>query len=205
METKVENTINNLKKNNMQGYYAADKEALFEFLKQLIPENSTVGCGDSVTLEQLGIFDHLRTANVVFYDKHKEGLTSLEKREIYLDNFRADIFISGTNAVTENGEIINIDGNGSRVAPILYGPRRVVLVAGTNKITRDADEGLRRARQTAAPLDAARLGKKTPCTITGKCADCRSQSRICNDFVMISRQFDPERIHVILVEGDYGY
>lgn len=205
MEAIVKNTISNLKKNNMQGYYVADRNELIGLLEKLIPESSTVGCGDSVTLEQLGVFDYLRNSNIVFYDKHKEGLTSEEKREIYLNNFRSDVFISGVNAVTENGEIINIDGNGSRVAPMLYGPRKVVLIVGSNKITKDSEEGLRRARQTAAPLDAKRLGKDTPCAITGKCVDCKSKNRICNDFVMISRQFDPERIHVILVEGSYGF
>ena len=101
MKTQIEKTIDHLKRNNIQGYYAADHKELIGLLDSLIPEKSTVGCGDSVTLEQLGVFDYLRNANVFFYDKHKEGLTDAEKREIYLDNFRADVFISGTNAVTE--------------------------------------------------------------------------------------------------------
>jgi hypothetical protein len=131
MEAKIKKTIDGLRKNNIQGYYTADKDELIVLLDSLIPKHSTVGCGDSVTLEQLGVFDHLRASDIVFYDKHKDGLTSAEKREIYLDNFRADIFISGTNAVTENGEIINIDGNGSRVAPMLYGPEKVIIIVYT--------------------------------------------------------------------------
>lgn len=189
----------------MRGYYAADQEELTGLLDSLIPEHSTVGCGDSVTLEQLGVFDYLRSSDIVFYDKHKEGLSSAEKRELYLNNFRADIFISGANAVTENGEIINIDGNGSRVAPMLYGPRKVILIVGSNKIAKDVESGLLRARQIAAPLDAKRLAKDTPCVKLGKCIDCKSENRICNDFVMISRQFDPNRIHVIIIDGSYGY
>ncbi|MEL7655749.1 MAG: lactate utilization protein, partial [Bacillota bacterium] len=133
------------------------------------------------------------------------GLTSSEKRDIYLDNFRADLFISGTNAITEDGEIINIDGNGSRVAPMLYGPGKVILIAGTNKVSKNAKEGFDRVRQIAAPLDAKRLGKNTPCVKLRKCIDCKSPDRICNDFVMITRQFDPNRIHVIIIEGNYGY
>ena len=205
MKTIIEKTIENFKRNNIKGYYRSSKEELIRLLEELIPEKSTVGCGDSVTLEQLGVFDYVRNADVVFYDKHKKNLTSLQKREIYLDNFRADIFISGTNAITTDGKIINIDGNGSRVAPMLYGPRKVILIVGTNKITKDAEEGLNRVRQVSAPLDAKRLGKNTPCVKLGKCVDCKSEGRICNDFVVISRQFDPNRIHVIIVEGSYGY
>jgi L-lactate utilization protein LutB len=205
MNEKIKKTIDNFRKNNIQGYFAADQKALIELLDQLIPENSTVGSGDSVTLDQLGVFDYLRSANVVFYDKHKKGLTGAEKREIYLDNFRADIFISGANAFTENGEIINIDGNGSRVAPMLYGPQKVIIVVGSNKLAKDAEGGLLRARQVAAPLDAKRLAKDTPCVKTGKCTNCKSEGRICNDFVMISRQFDANRIHVIMIDGDFGY
>lgn len=205
METKIEKTIKGLKRNNIQGYHVADKKELIGLLDRLIPEHSTVGCGDSVTLEQLGIFDYLRASDIDFYDKHREGLTRTEKREIYLNNFRADIFISGTNAVTESGEIINIDGNGSRVAPMLYGPQKVIIIVGSNKIAKDAEAGMLRARQTAAPLDAKRLDKETPCVKSGKCIDCKSNDRICNDFVMISRQFDPDRIHVIVIDGSYGF
>lgn len=201
----ISKVIKNLCQNNMSGYYVSNNSELIELLKQLIPENSTVGCGDSVTLEQLEVFKFLREYGVLFYDKYQKGLTSEQKREIYLKNFRADVFISGSNAVTSEGEIVNIDGNGSRVAPMLYGPKKVILVVGTNKITRNAEEGIRRAREIAAPLDAKRLGKDTPCSKIGKCVNCKSKNRICNDFVMISRQFDSNRIHVIIVEGKFGY
>lgn len=205
MNTIIKKTINNFKRNNIQGYYVSCKNELIDLLKKMIPENSTIGSGDSITLDQLGVFDYLRNSNVIFYDKHKIGLTSTQKREIYLENFRADIFISGANAITEEGEIINIDGNGSRVAPMLYGPQRVILIVGTNKITKNTIEGLNRVRQISAPLDAKRLNKNTPCVKLGKCVDCKNAERICNDFVIISRQFDPNRIHVIIVEGAYGY
>lgn len=205
MKELVDKVTKKLKQNNMQGYYVTNKNELITLLEQMIPENSTVGCGDSVTLEQLEVFDYLRAANIVFYDKHQDGLTSEEKREIYLKNFRADVFISGCNAITEEGEIINIDGNGSRVAPMIYGPNKVILVVGTNKITKDSSEAFKRARQIAAPFDAKRLEKDTPCTKIGKCVDCKSKNRICNDFVMISRQFDPNRIHVIIIDGNFGY
>lgn len=205
MTEKIERTLRNLQQNNMNGYYVKDKEELIKQLEELILDNNTVGCGDSVTLEQLEVFNYLRNRDIEFYDKHKSGLSSDEKREIYIKNFSADVFITGTNAITENGEIINIDGNGSRVAPMIYGPKKVVIVVGSNKITPNSTEGMLRVRQVAAPLDAKRLEKVTPCVKTGKCYDCKSKDRICNNFVVIARQFDPKRIHVIIVEGKYGY
>ena len=205
MKSNIENTIINLEKNNIRGYYVSGAEELHALLEDLIPDGSTVGCGDSVTLEQLNVLDYLRDKDVLFYDKHKQGLNSTDKRELYLKNFRADFFVSGVNAVTETGELINIDGNGSRVAPIIYGPPKVILIAGTNKLVKNSEDGKIRARQVAAPLDSKRLNRNTPCAATGHCTDCKSPDRICNTFVMIARQFDPERIHVILVEGDYGY
>jgi hypothetical protein len=206
MNVLMKETIGNLEKNNIRGYYVTGREELLDLLNDLIPQNSSVGCGDSVTMEQLQVFDYLRQrGDLIFNDKHQKGLTREQKREIYLDNFRADVFVSGMNAVTMNGEIINIDGNGSRVAPIIYGPQKVILIGGTNKIAADADAGWERARQTAAPLDAKRLNKAAPCVSTGTCMDCRSRDRICNAFVMIARQLEADRIHVILVEGNYGY
>lgn len=205
MRETIENTIKSLERNNMRGYHVSDAKELHKLLEDLIPDGSAVGCGDSVTLEQLGVFDYLRDKNVVFYDKHKEGLNSTDKRELYLKNFRADVFVSGINAVTETGEIINIDGNGSRVAPMIYGPPKVILIAGTNKIAKNAEEGKQRARQIAAPLDVKRLNRNTPCAVSGSCSDCKSPDRICNAFVMIARQLVPERIHVILIDGDFGY
>ena len=205
MHPFVNTTIQNLKRRQMNGYYVETIDQMNDRLHTLIPSQCTVGCGDSVTLEQLGVFDTLRAADVIFYDKHAPCLTSVQKREIYLKNFDADVFISGCNAITAEGELLFIDGNGSRVAPILYGPRRVILIAGTNKLTETAEEGRARARQIAAPLDAQRLKKTTPCVQSGRCVDCRSKDRICNAFVSLSRQFDPERVHVILVEGTYGY
>lgn len=112
-----------------------------------------------------------------------------------------DTFMCSTNALTESGELYNIDGNGSRAAPIMYGPRQVILVLGINKIVRDLDEAEKRVRQYVAPLDAIRLGKETPCTALGYCTDCASPNRICNDFVVIKGQFVKGRIKVIIIKS----
>jgi len=189
----------------MEGYFVNDEVELIELLKELIPENSVVGVGDSMTLFETGVIDFLRKGNYIFLDKYREGITSEEKREIYIKNFSVDTFICSTNALTESGELYNIDGNGSRVAPMLYGPKQVILVAGINKIVRDIEEAEKRVRQYAAPIDAKRLGKDTPCTALGYCIDCKSPNRICNDFVIIRGQFVKDRIKVIIVNKQLGY
>lgn len=205
MNDIIQKTIHNLNRNNMAGYYADSAARLHEIFRSLVHKGETVGCGDSVTLEQTGIFDLVRCGDYQFLDKHKPGLSHDEKREIYLHNFRSDTFLTGINAVTTNGSLFNIDGNGSRVAPILYGPRQVIAVVGTNKIVNSVEEAVLRARQIAAPLDAKRLGKSTPCTKRDQCVDCRHKQRICNDFVLITGQFEKDRIKVIFIEGDYGF
>ncbi|MFT3983610.1 MAG: lactate utilization protein [Lachnospiraceae bacterium] len=205
MENNVQVTIENLFRNNMAGYYVESVMKLHELLRELMPEGQTIGCGDSITLEQTGVLDYVRNHKYNFLDKYRDGLQHEDKRELYLQSFRADTFLTGVNAVTINGELFNIDGNGSRVAPIIYGPKQVIAVAGTNKIVRTVDDAILRTRQIAAPLDAKRLGKETPCTKLNKCIDCRHPQRICNDFVLITNQFEKQRIKIILIEGNYGY
>mgnify|MGYP001214349888 FL=1 len=205
MNKLVSLTIKSLNQNNMNGYYADDTKQLINIIKSLLKEGETIGSGDSVTLEETGVFAFLRNGHYRFLDKHKPGLTPEDKRELYLQNFRAESFISGVNAITQDGALYFIDGNGSRVAPIIYGPKQVILVAGTNKIVPDYEAALNRMRQIAAPLDAKRLGKSTPCVKLGKCINCKSRDRICNSFVHIARQFDKDRIKVIFIEGHYGY
>lgn len=205
LDKKVERTIDGLRKRNMAGYFINDELELIELLKELIPENSLVGIGDSITLFQTRAIDFLRKGNFTFLDKYREGITNEEKKEIYIKNFSADTFICSTNAITESGELYNIDGNGSRVAPMIYGPKQVILVAGANKIVRDTEEAERRVRQYAAPLDAKRLNKDTPCTKLGYCIDCKSPNRICNDFVIIRGQFIKDRIKVIIISKEFGY
>ena len=201
----IEPVIKALYKNHMSGYVADSRKELFQLLSTFIPDGSAVGCGDSVTLEDLGVFEYLRKRDIRFWDKFEPSLTREEKQEIYRKNFYADTFVTGTNAVTADGKLFNIDGNGSRVAPMLYGPRQVIVVVGTNKIVKDTEEAVKRARQTAAPLDAKRLHKSTPCTVLDRCIDCSHKERICNDFVLIAGQFDKNRIKVIFVDGDFGY
>lgn len=205
MQQKVDTVITNLNKHNMAGYFVNSHTELISLISKLIETNSTIGCGDSVTLEETGVFDFLRNGNYTFLDKFTPTLSKEEKRKIYLDNFSSDTFITGANAITLDGKIFNIDGNGSRVAPMIYGPKQVIVVVGINKITDDVDSAIKRTRQIAAPMDASRLGKHTPCTSLKRCIDCNHKERICNDFVLITGQFVKDRIKVIIVNEELGY
>jgi len=205
MDVNIQTTIDSLKRGNMAGYFVSGKTELIELLQSLIPSGATVGNGDSVTLEQMDVFDFLRKGDYTFHDKFEPGLTSGEKRTLYLKNFSAHTFITGTSAVTMDGKLFNIDGNGSRVAPMIYGPEQVIVVIGTNKIVPNLEAAIERTRQIAAPLDAIRLKKDTPCVKLGHCIDCNHKQRICNDFVLITGQFIENRIKVIIVDETLGY
>jgi len=205
MDKMVEKTIKNLARNNMTGLFVSDKAELLALIKSLVPNGAMVGSGDSVTLEQMGVFEFLRNNDYQFNDKFQPELTSANKRELYLKNFYAHTFITGSNAVASTGEIFNIDGNGSRVAPMIYGPEQVIVVVGINKIVENVERAIERTRQIAAPLDVVRLGKNAPCAKLGECLDCNHEERICNSFVLIARQFNKDRIKVIIVDEDLGY
>jgi Uncharacterized conserved protein containing a ferredoxin-like domain len=204
-EKQVERTIANLEKRNISGCYVTDETQLQEKIRQLVPEHSTVAVGDSVTLFEAGIIELFRNGKYNFLDKYREGMTPTEKKALYRQTFSADTFLCSTNALTEEGELYNIDGNGSRVAAMIYGPEQVILVAGINKIVKNMEEAEKRVRNYAAPLDAKRLKKNTPCASLGYCVDCKSEERICNDFVVIRRQFVKGRIKVIIVNKQLGY
>lgn len=205
MEERVGKAISNLQKNNMAGFYVESVQALLSLLSTLLVDGEKIGCGDSVTLEETKVFEYLQNGNFIFNHKHQPNLTSEEKRAIYLNNFNADTFITGTNAITTDGQLFNIDGNGSRVAPMIYGPKQVIVVVGVNKLVDSVEDAVYRTRQIAAPLDAKRLNKNTPCVKLGKCINCKHEQRICNDFVLISGQFTKDRIKVIFINGNYGY
>ncbi len=202
---QIQKTIDALEKNNMKGFFVQDEQELLELIDELIEEHSVVGVGDSLTLIETGVLDFVRNGNYVFLDKYEEGITSDEKKKLYIQNFLADTFLCSTNALTEDGKLYNIDGNGSRVAPMIYGPKQVIIVAGINKLVQNIEDAEKRVRNYAAPIDAKRLNKATPCTKLGHCVDCKSPNRICNDFVTITGQFVKDRIKVIIVAKALGY
>ncbi|MBP1890755.1 L-lactate utilization protein LutB [Clostridium moniliforme] len=204
-EEKINRTIKSLKNNNMNGYYAKSREELINIIEGIVKSGSKVSCGGSMTLFETGVIEHLRCGRYEFLDRYKEGLTKEEVIEIYKKAFFADAYFVSSNAVTENGELYNVDGNGNRVAAMLYGPDKVIVICGVNKIVKDVHEAIKRNRECAAPINAKRLNKKTPCTKVGYCMDCNSPERICNEYTLIKRQNNPERIHVIFLNENIGY
>ena len=204
IDKKVKRTIDSLEKHNIEAFYVNNEEELRKKIDEMIPKGAVVTNGDSITLLEAGVIDMLRSGDYTYLDKHKEGITSEEKKNIYEKSFTAHTYLSSTNALTENGELYNIDGNGSRVAAMIYGPKQVIIVAGINKIVRNLEEAEKRVRNYVAPLDAKKLGKNTPCTKVGYCVDCKSPERICNYFTVITGQFK-KRIKVIIVNKNLGY
>lgn len=204
-EMKINRTIEALKKNNMNGYYAKNRDEVIELIKDIVKEGSKVAVGGSETLSELGILEHLRSGRYDFLDRYKDGLTREEVTNIFKQSFLADAYLSSCNAITENGELYNVDGNGNRVAAMLYGPDKVIVICGINKIVKDVDEAIKRNREISAPMNAKRLNKKTPCTKVGYCMNCNSPERICNEYTLIKKQRSSERMYVIFLNENLGY
>ncbi|WP_129595817.1 lactate utilization protein [Anaerophilus nitritogenes] len=205
IEKKIERTIEALKKNNMEGYFVKDEKELLDKLSSLLQKGETISVGGSVTLFETGIIDLLRSGQYNFLDRYEKGLTEENIKEIYRKSFFANTYLTGTNAITENGELYNVDGTGNRVAAMIYGPDQVIVVVGFNKIVKNLNEAIERNKQIAAPINAKRLKKKTPCASTGVCIDCTSPERICNEYTLIKRQRIQGRIKVFIVDKELGY
>ncbi len=205
LDKKIERTIKNFKKNNMNAYFVSNNEEVLNKIGELINEGDTVSVGGSMTLFETGVIDFLRDGKFEFLDRYEEGLTKEQIEKLYRESFSADAYFTSSNAITEEGELYNVDGRGNRVAAMIYGPNRVIVVVGINKIVRNLDEAIMRNREIAAPANALRLNKNTPCAKVGYCMDCDSPDRICSDYVVIRKQLDPNRIHVIIVNKELGY
>jgi L-lactate utilization protein LutB len=205
LEKRVERTIASLNSNNMDGYYVRDEKELFAKIKELTNEGDTVSVGGSMTLFETGLIDFLRSENYNFIDRYAEGLSKEDMKEVFRKSFSADVFFVSSNAITEEGELYNVDGVGNRVAAMIYGPDKVIVVAGVNKIVKDLDDAITRNREVSAPANAKRLNRKTPCTKVGYCMDCTSPERICSAYTLIKKQIQKGRIHVIFVDKELGY
>ena len=193
--------IKGLESRQMSGYYAADKEEALKIALSLIPEGSTVTMGGVMSAHEIGLPQALAQGNYNFIDRDKME----DKRAAMLAAYDADFFLASANAMTEDGVIINIDGNANRVSAIAQGPRHVIFIVGMNKICDDVDGALKRARNVAAPINAQRFGLNTPCTKTGSCMDCKTPDTICCQFLITRYSKHPGRIHVILVNDYLGF
>lgn len=204
-EKRIEKTIEALESNNMRGYLVKDKEELIATIEKIVDKDSVVSCGGSMTLFETGIIDYLREGRYTFLDRYEKGLTPADTKEIFRKSFFADAYFTSTNAITEEGELYNVDGNGNRVAAMMYGPDKVIVIVGANKIVKNEAEAVERVKSIAAPANTKRLARKTPCATTGMCANCSSPDRICDNYTTIKRQVQRDRIHVIFLNENLGY
>ncbi|WP_066503333.1 lactate utilization protein [Abyssisolibacter fermentans] len=204
-EKMAERTIENLKKGNINGYFLQDEKEAIETIESIVKEGATVSVGGSMTLFETGILDYLRNGKYKFLDRYQEGLSKEDIKEIYRKTFFADAYFTSVNALTEQGEIYNVDGNGNRVAATLYGPDKVIFIVGINKLVSEMKYAVERNENLAAPANAKRLNKQTPCTKTGICMNCLSKERICRKYVVIKGDMDKDRMHVIIINKNLGY
>lgn len=205
MEERIQRTMSALERNNMKAYYAENRDELFDIVRGLVKNDKLITAGGSVTLEESGVKQLLMTEFKGVYLDRSEGKTPEEVEDILHKAFVSDTFFASSNAVTEDGELYNVDGRGNRVSAMIYGPTQVVLIVGVNKIVRDMEEAVCRVEQVAAPKNTRRLNSGTPCEITGSCAHCRSRGRICCSYVRMAQQRVKDRIKVIIVNESLGY
>ncbi len=200
-ELLAQKVIKGLESRNMSGYYAADREAALQIALDLIPEGSELSMGGATSAREIGLVAALKEGNYDFIDRdaYEDG------RAAMLKSYDADFFLAGANAMTEDGVIVNIDGNANRVSAIAQGPKKVLFIVGMNKICADVDTAMKRARNVAAPINAQRFGLSTPCAKTGSCMNCKSPDTICCQFLITRYSRHTDRIHVILVNDTLGF
>lgn len=199
-ELLAESVIKGLESRNISGYYAASKEDALKQALELIPEGSTIAMGGCASAHEIGLIKALEDGNYNYIDRDKMGT-----REGLMAAYDADFFLSSANAITNDGIMINIDGNANRVSCIAQGPKKVIFIVGMNKICADLDSAMKRARNVAAPTNAQRFNVKTPCKETGKCFDCKSPDTICCQFLITRCSKHAGRMHVILVNDNLGF
>ena len=197
----AQKVIKGLESRNMSGYYAATKEEALQKALELIPEGSSVTMGGCMSAQEIGLVDAVKKGNYNFIDRYAFA----NPREGALMAYDADVYLASANAMTEDGVLVNIDGNSNRVSAIAHGPKKVVFIIGMNKVCDDVDGAMKRARNVAAPINAQRFGLSTPCAKTGSCMNCKSPDTICCQFLITRYSKHPGRIHVILVNDNLGF
>ena len=193
--------IKGLASRNMTGYYAKDKQEALDIALKLIPEGCKVSMGGSKSVHDIGLAEALENGNYSFVD----WIEAEDQREAMLFAYDADFFLSSANAVTNDGVLLNIDGNANRVSAIAQGPKKVLFIVGMNKVCADIDGAMKRARNVAAPANANHWCENTPCVKTGACLDCKTPDNVCCQFLITRYSAHKDRIHVILVNEDLGF
>ena len=193
--------IKGLESRNMSGYYAASREQALELALSLIPKGASVSMGGAMSAHEIGLVEAVKGPDYRFIDRDAVS----DRRAAMLAAYDADVFLSSANAVTEDGVLVNIDGNANRVSAIAQGPKKVIFIVGMNKVCPDVDAAMKRARNVAAPINAQRFGLSTPCAKTGSCMNCKSPDTICCQFLITRYSRHAGRIHVILVNDNLGF
>ena len=202
-ELLAKKVIENLKRRRMEGYFCKTKEEAMAKAIELIPEGSSISWGGSVTIRDMGLTEYLKNGNYEAYDR--DIVSPEEQQEIYRKTFSMDTYLTSANAISEDGIIVNIDGMSNRVAAIAFGPKQVIMIVGMNKIAKDVDAAVKRARGTAAPINAQRFpAKNMPCRFDGVCHNCKHPNRICCSTVITNFNRIKGRIKVIIVNEDLG-
>ena len=196
--------IQNLKRRNMSAYYCSTSAEAIKLALSLTENNTTVSFGGSTTLEETGLLTKLKEGTYNLLDR-SSATTPEEIRSIYHDSFDADTYFMSTNAISLDGQLVNIDGRGNRVAALIYGPKQVIILAGMNKVESSLEDAINRVQNFAAPANTQRLSRQTPCRKTGFCHDCQTDDCICCNTVITRRSGEEGRIKVILIGEVLGY
>lgn len=204
---QAEGIIKNLKKRGIEGLFCESSAQAVAEICRMVPASSLVGLGGSETVMESGLIDALRRMDIRLLDRYKEGVSKEEVDAMRRQGLQADIFICSSNAITGDGKLVNVDGTGNRVAAMIYGPKKVIVIAGMNKVASDLEGAIARVKNTAAPANSIRVNVETPCSKTGFCQDphCHPPRRICCQLVITEASTTPGRVTVVLVGESLGY
>lgn len=197
--------IKKFKKRNMEAFYCETSAEAIELAMELMQDGGTVGMGGTETVKEMGLLDVVRGAEHLTFIDRNVAKTPEEKKEMFFKTMQCKYFLMSSNAITIDGELVNIDGNGNRVACLIHGPEHVIVLAGMNKVVEDVDSGIERVGTYAAPPNAARLGTRTPCATLGHCGDCHSEDCMCCQVVITRHSRHKGRIKVILIGEELGF
>lgn len=201
----IEITIDALNSKGFKAFYASDAQAAVDYVLAQTSQSDTIGFGGSQTLFETGIADALLNRGNTVYSSELAALSGGDKDAPKRLGLTADVYLSSTNALTLDGDLVNIDGIGNRVAAMFYGPQKVIFVVGRNKLTANPHTAIARIKKVACPLNARRLGLSTPCAIEGHCTNCNTTQRMCNVTVRLQRPTRGKEMHVVIIDGDFGY
>jgi len=200
-ELLASTVLRGLESRDMKGYYAKDKKEALDIALSIIPEGATISKGGSASVSEIRLLNAVKTGKYNYINR--EDYES--RRDAAKAGHFSDIFLASTNSITEDGILVNIDGTSDRVSAIAFGPQKVILIVGMNKVCKDVDSALKRARNTAAPINANRFDISTPCKKTGSCINCKSPDTICCQFLITRFSREKDRIIVILVNDELGF